>query len=101
MAEQESKVGKSQKLTPEQQKKLAAWIAGHSKTGCPVCGHPTWDAGQEFVEIRPFYQTSFLGGHVYPAVLLICQNCAYMMLFHAIRTGVMDKVAPEPKKDGN
>ena len=102
MPEEERKPVGPKKLTTEQIKKVSAWIESHSKRGgCPICGHPTWRLAEDFVEIRPHYGVTFLGGHVYPLVLLTCENCGYVFLFHATVIGALDKPEPERKKDGS
>jgi C4-type Zn-finger protein len=85
------------KLTSEQRAKVAAWIESHAKGRCPVCGNANWHLAADFVEIRPHYDNVFLGGKVYPQVLLSCSNCAYALMFNAVMIGVLES---EPKKDG-
>jgi predicted nucleic-acid-binding Zn-ribbon protein len=89
MAGEERKPNKERVLTPEEKKRAAAWVARHAKHGCPVCGNTKWNLGQEFVEIHQHTGNVFRGGNVYPLVMLLCSNCAYVLLFHAITTGVM------------
>ena len=101
MAEEERKPVTPKRLTVEQMKKVSAWIESHAKRGCPVCGHPKWNLAQNVVEIRSYYGVPFLGGDVYPLVLLTCENCGYVLLFHAITIGALDNPEPERKKNGN
>ena len=99
----ETKPSTPKKLTAEQRKRVAAWIEEHTKgkgKGCPVCGHPDWQLAEDIVEIQPHYENKVFPDVVYPHVMLMCRNCAYVMLFHATVIGVMEK-EPRPTKDGN
>src|SRR5438045_4209622 len=97
MAEEKSAPTKPKKLTPEQAKKVSEWIERHSKGGCPVCGHRKWKLAPDLVEIRPYYGITFLGGPIYPLVLLTCENCGYVFLFHAMMTGALDTAQEKDK----
>lgn len=99
MAQEKPAPKTPQKLTDEQKKKVVAWLKEHGTKGCPVCGHPKWALADDFVEVRPHYQPAIFGGVIYPAVMLVCENCNFLMLFHAVLVGAMEKPKPEAKKD--
>jgi hypothetical protein len=90
------------KLTAEQRSKVIEWIKNHAKKGCPVCGHATWQLGNDLVEIKQHYGAPVLGGYgVYPLVMFTCENCAHVFFFQAKRIGALEQRQPESKKDGD
>jgi C4-type Zn-finger protein len=96
MAEPPKHKPESRKLTPEEKAKAIAWVEKFTKdgNGCPICRHPKWELSEEFVEIHPHYGRVVLsGGHVYPQIMLVCEQCAYAFLFNAITIGVMESQA--------
>lgn len=98
MAEEKKKSGGSRALTMEEQARLQEWVKNKARGGptCPVCGHTSWHAHSEFVELRPFAGGNLMfGGIIIPAVLLVCTTCSNMLLINALGTGIM---LPEPKE---
>ena len=56
---------------------------------CPVCGSLEWDFGPDLVQLAHF--TDISTGRpfkTYPAIVVICRRCGYMMLFNAGKLGL-------------
>ena len=55
---------------------------------CPMCDSPDWSVGLHAqIPIRDD-QNPLVRTH-YPAIALICKNCAYTALFNAVFMGVL------------
>jgi hypothetical protein len=91
MANPERKPITPRKLNAEEKQKAKAWIERHSKGhgGCPICTSSDWRLSDWFVEVRPYYESAFLGGAVFPLIMVSCGNCGYTMLFHAPLVGII------------
>ncbi|WP_404291523.1 hypothetical protein [Glutamicibacter arilaitensis] len=53
----------------------------------------SWNIG-EMVELRPFQGGAFIiGGEsgTYPAMQVVCNNCAYTMLINAVSSGILEQ----------
>jgi hypothetical protein len=60
---------------------------------CPICGTSGWDFGPDLVQLAHFSDVgeslaSNKPFKTYPAVVVICRNCGYMMLFNASKLGL-------------
>jgi transcription elongation factor Elf1 len=66
------------RLTHEQRTQVEAWLQRHRARTCPICGLSGFSVAQ--VTVAP------------AMVQVICENCAYVLLFDAEAIGVV----PQP-----
>jgi hypothetical protein len=88
------------RLSHEQRVKAEAWIRSKwtkKPSLCPICGTNRWTIS-ETAELKPFneYQTGAIGGLSFsgpttPVFMVICNNCAYTMVFNAVISGVVPR----------
>jgi hypothetical protein len=72
-------------LTHEQSHKLEQWMDSRGvNRNCPMCASGQWETG-EIVSGTSVDDS----GNVLPMAQLICQNCAYVMLFAAMPIGLV------------
>jgi hypothetical protein len=78
------------KLTIEEGQKIAKWFQAHTNSACPSCGASgSWAVAEHLINLAPFTGgTLFIGGTAYPAVMLVCQKCAYFRLYSAVLLGL-------------
>ena len=94
----------SPELLPEQQAAVLAWLEKRweqPKT-CPVCGRAAWDVQRQLGAIL----VSAPGGGLqldqsFPCVVAVCRNCAFMLLFNAVRMGIVAKATEGRKEKDN
>src|SRR5687767_2892513 len=80
----------SPELTLEDRKRAFAWLAKQgASTACPSCGTSEWSLGRKFVEL-PVMTPVGQASAVYPAVMFVCTNCAFMRLHSAHAMGLTD-----------
>jgi len=72
--------------------KVQAWINEKAvRKTCPLCEHNHWSASK-IVELRQFFGGPLAEtGGVVPTVLVVCQNCGYMMLLNAGIIGLLER----------
>ncbi len=58
---------------------------------CPICNFRDWNIPDTLFEIRSFAgpRKVVLGGVSAPLVALICSNCGYVILFNALKVGII------------
>jgi len=57
---------------------------------CPLSRERNWGITEELVEVRPFSDGGIdLGANVFPAVMLTCRGCGYVMLINAKLAGLV------------
>ncbi len=80
-----------QKLTDEERRKADEWLKIHCKASlsCPVCGQTDFQLQQTLGIVPLFGGGATMLGSGYPALVMVCTNCAHMMLFNAIMAGVI------------
>jgi hypothetical protein len=76
-------------LDATQTKKLESWLSQNAIKGCPMCGGKAITAGDVIAAPQMTPTGMSLGGQSIPMVQLVCDRCAYVMLFSAVRTGLM------------
>lgn len=86
-------------LTPEQFKKFSEWLNSlwkePQKSLCPICKSNNWIIGDRISELREFHMgTLVVGGNLQPLITVMCDVCAYVMLFNALKLGLV----PQPPK---
>ncbi|MBA7630165.1 hypothetical protein ES703_37679 [subsurface metagenome] len=58
---------------------------------CPISKGRHWLVAEHIVEFRPYARAALVaGGSVYPAVMIICQDCGYTMFVNAALTGLVE-----------
>jgi len=63
---------------------------------CTICKNTNWTVQPDLYELRQFTAGSLiLGRPLIPLVAVECKNCGHVVLFNAIRAGL---VIPEEKK---
>jgi hypothetical protein len=63
---------------------ISKWFTEHFKNrNCPWCNHDTWSL-QPHATTLPVSAT-----HGFPCIVLICNECAYTLLFNAVRMGLV------------
>ena len=92
------------KLSEEEIATAEEWIGERAKLPCTACGKTAWGLGHYVVTLSANAK-NFLGTKQhYPALAVICANCAHIRLHSAILAGIVtkDKDGPEKKeaKDG-
>ena len=90
------------KLSEEESAAAREWIGERAKLPCAVCGDTRWGVG-EYVVTLSANAKNFLGTkRQYPALVVICVNCAHIRLHSALLAGIVkkDKDGPE-KKEAN
>ena len=83
----------SDELTKEQTAAIQKWLSEKRKNlNCPVCGNFNSLGVQTNLVTMPIFANGgiSLGGISYPAVLLICGNCAYTQVFNAVIMGLVE-----------
>lgn len=67
-----------------QKQKFLAWLAAQvpKRPPCPLCGANNWDVGE-------VVDTQGMSGIIAPMAQLVCQQCAYIVLFDARKAGVV------------
>lgn len=64
-------------------------IRGHTDIVCPVCAFSDWTV-QDLAELREFIGGRVpFGGRIIPVVPVSCGRCGYIMLFNAIKMGLL------------
>ena len=82
------------KLTNEQGQMIGKIIEEKIlRGGCPSCGSRAFGISDTFAEIHVL-QTGSAPVPVYPAVMITCDNCHYIMMFNAMHLGLL----PDPGK---
>lgn len=67
---------------------------------CPFSGHTDWSMAEYIVEVRPFLRGGLdLEKGAYPGVLVACEGCGYMVMFSAVRLGLVSEVEEEEAKE--
>ena len=72
--------------------KLNDWLRenGWALPKCPISGKGNWGISEDIVEFRPFARGALVAdASVYPAVMIICEECGYTMFVNAAMTGVL------------
>ena len=67
--------------------KAIEWLEKHWKgtKACPICASNTWAIGEKPVEVRDFRGGGlFVGGPVYPLLIVTCQTCGNTLFFNAL-----------------
>jgi hypothetical protein len=88
------------RLSPEQVQQALAWL--EAKWGpnvpCPMHQGPTrWEVNPYFGQLPGYEATGFLSnsGRSFPAVIVTCTICAFMVPVNAIRAGIIPPDPPE------
>ena len=73
-------------LTKEQKQKIVSWLDKKGKNHvCPVCLENNWNVADHLLLGMVFSSGGIsIGGASYPAVLLVCNNCAYARQFMSV-----------------
>ena len=90
MAKIKEEKGRKAALAKEEGAEALKWLYERGvKETCPACGHKAWTVGSRIARLvaegEPYAQ-----GLGYPAFVLACGNCAYLMLFSAIAMGLQE-----------
>lgn len=57
---------------------------------CPVSQDGNWALADHVVELRRYEKGSlYVGGPVYPMVMVVCKTCGYTMFFNAVLIGLL------------
>ncbi len=79
-------------LTEEQNETIKEHLRDSVSGGCPVCGGRNWtilpDLGFTGTMDAEYKQP--IQGKIYPVVVVVCQNCHFMLQFGAKALGVLD-----------
>ena len=96
------------KLSEGQKAKFKKWLNDKGKNfPCPFCQENSWTIPDHLIEGLRFSGKGLqIGGSSYPQVVLVCNNCAYVRYFMAVRIGLLDgeqqeeDTEPKEKSDG-
>jgi hypothetical protein len=57
---------------------------------CPISDGRNWSVAEHIVEFRQYHGGHFpTTGSVYPAVMMICQDCGYTIFINAVIAGLV------------
>lgn len=82
-------------LSNEEKEAVWAWI--EERVGaleCSVCSSQDWILG----DIKARFISGVTKASGYPAVVLVCRHCAYMLAFNAILVGVEEPDPPNAEE---
>src|SRR5262245_32046051 len=88
-------------LTPEQQKRIDAWVKRVAPGGfaCTVCGTRNWTVLSDLLAPPVFHGGGMvIGGPSYPHFGLACVNCGHTVFINAVMSGVVTPPKPEGVK---
>lgn len=77
----------------EARERALKWLAEKSPNGtiCAVCGENDWTVGNVAeLPLTRWDDVAAPAAKVYPVFPVFCTNCAHMLLFSAIRAGVIE-----------
>ncbi len=67
----------------------ARWLVEHwSDRTCPACHQNNWGMLEELVQL-PVGPRVPVAPQEYPCILVTCRNCGYLMIFSAMRMGIV------------
>jgi RNase P subunit RPR2 len=85
-------------LTPEQLKKISAWLAEKvPNLVCPICHHRDWLPPTHRVRIQASDQLG--GGFGYPQIVETCAYCGHTVFFNAIVIGIEPSLDEQEGED--
>jgi hypothetical protein len=61
---------------------------------CKSCGQSQWTYNNTVFDMKEYMgggQIPILPGKVFPAVLVTCNNCGYVMMYNAVVAGLLDQ----------
>lgn len=93
------------KLTPEEAARFEAHIRAkwNPLPECPF--HPTvptnWILNSTIAQIHGYAKNAALGvsGSTFPAVVVTCRVCGFMVPLNGLTTGILDRDTPESKPE--
>jgi hypothetical protein len=68
------------------------WLqsTGYRLPACPISRGKNWSVAEHIVEFRQYQGGHFSSvGSVYPAVMIICQDCGYTIFVNAALIGLV------------
>ncbi len=77
--------------TEERLEAFNNWLQKNRFTlpNCPISKKANWSLAEHTVEFRPYTGGGLVvGGSVYPALMLICNDCGYTMFINAAIAGL-------------
>lgn len=81
------------RLTDEQQGDILGRLGNLWKgtKSCPICGVERWDVSSNVFALDEFEgKTPTIARMSIPVVVVICENCGYMLQFNAVVLGLVD-----------
>jgi hypothetical protein len=77
-------------LTDDEIGKIQTWLRENGAMKCPACDYTKWTVGDRLV-LAPAYNPNgpTMAGSGFPAVLLVCDRCAYYRLHSAILMSII------------
>lgn len=85
-------------LTEEQKDAAIKWLTDKKSTAvCPMCQNPNWVIADSLT-INPMFAqaTGITLAAGYPAVVVVCNNCAFLRFHSAVAMGIV----PAPQEAG-
>jgi hypothetical protein len=78
-------------LSSAKMKKCTNWLAAHGVRSCPLCGHGTLNVRD--VVFVPVVETETQApqGHGLSMVVIECARCVHLLMFDAVKIGLMGK----------
>jgi hypothetical protein len=82
-------------LTPEQRVTAQAWIKQKwdPLPPCPFHGPTQWTINSRLAQLPGYVSANLFSGYTFPALMVSCSVCGYMVAINAITAGI---VAPDP-----
>jgi hypothetical protein len=77
-------------LTTEDRTRFDAWSNNNWHMGkCPVCGKQNWALADHVVTPILYNQVGFTQSSGYPQIMIICQECGYILYIAAVTVGII------------
>jgi hypothetical protein len=77
-------------LSPEEHDRVRTWLREHNADAvCPICGNSSWTLADQLALTSIYVPgTGVILGRGFPAVLLVCTQCAFFRMHSAIMMGL-------------
>ncbi len=56
---------------------------------CMMCGHTDWNIQKQLTIVSLFKSGAMIAGPGFPALVVICSNCAHMIFVNAMIAGIV------------
>lgn len=91
------------KLSKEELAAAGKWIGERANLPCAVCRHTSWVVGEHVVSLIADAKNVLGTKQHYPALVVVCANCAHIRLHSAMRAGIVkiNKDGSEEKEAKN